>query len=91
MGENHLDKILEVKFLLIPKELPLGHPILAYYNSNYTLSKDELLRVSLRPDRLVMDDNSVFMKGTETAYLDRDKKNILKVSYCRSNALFKER
>lgn len=89
MEEKDLDNILEINFLLIPKKLLLGHPVFVYYNSNYTLSKDELLRVSLRPNRLVMDDNSVFMKGTETAYLDKDKKNILKVIYCRSNAIFK--
>jgi len=91
MVENDLDKILEVDFMINSGALSPANPTFSYYNSNYNLSENELMRISLRPERFVMDDNSVFIKGTETAYLSKHSINILRVNYSRSNLIFKEK
>lgn len=59
-------------------------PLLIFKNSNYKLSRDEIMRATLRPCNLTLDDKMTYVKSnTEEAYMNRDGINMLKVNYCR--------
>lgn len=87
MSKKHLDSNLEIYFnihefnRIIISSLLL--PSLRFKSSNYDLSKNEIMRASLRPNTLTLDNKRVYIKSNENAYLDKDEKNILKVNYCK--------
>jgi hypothetical protein len=94
MIKDNLDKNLEIYFAIKvpmavenPSEMrDYNHifSILKFESSNYDLSRDEILRASLKPNQLVLDDNYIYVKSNERAYVNHGK-NILKINYIRSN------
>ncbi len=65
-------------------------PLLKFESSNYRLDKDEILRASLRPNQLVLNNNHIYIKEREIAYHNKGYENMLKVRYILSDAVFKE-
>jgi hypothetical protein len=56
-------------------------PFLTFKMSNYNLSRDEILRAKLRPDKLTLDNKLVYFKSSEEAYFNRNEENMLEVKY----------
>jgi hypothetical protein len=77
------DKNLEICFEIKPSKpfdkFNISYA-LVYRSSNYDLSKDELMRASLRPEHLVLDDKFIYVKSREIAE-PKDEMNILKLNY----------
>ena len=92
MTKEDLDKILEIKFEINEHYIINNSfiPFLSFESSNYKLSEEEKTRAALMPKQLVLDDGSIFIKGGEWAYLDKNRRNILKINYSKTNTNFKE-
>jgi hypothetical protein len=58
-------------------------PYLTFKKSNYNLNRDEIMRASLRPNKLTLDNKVDYVKSDENAYLNRSGENVLKINYIR--------
>jgi hypothetical protein len=79
MGKDNLDKNLEIHFKINNSNFDLE-----FESSNYDLSINEVIRATLRPNQLVLDDDYIYIKTNERAYVDASR-NMLKINYTRSN------
>jgi hypothetical protein len=83
MSKKNLSKHLSLFFEICQSDLysNSSQPALTLKNSNYDLSRDEILRAKLMPQKLTLDNRVTYVKIDEEAYLNRSKENMLKVKY----------
>ena len=58
---------------------------LIFKSSNYDLNKDEIIRASVRPNHLLLDNDVDYVKTNEKSYLNKNGQNMLQINYCKLN------
>jgi hypothetical protein len=84
MGQDNLRKKLDIHFRIKDPSWFSHTPVLDFKDANYDLSKREIKKASFRPTHLVLDDRTVYFKGSESAY-SKNGEDILELNYILSN------